>query len=112
MISIVIVAALCCAGISFTITTTSIFKWFRDWTGQLHPKLDELINCPWCFNHYVVFLYMSILNIDGYDTDNFAVRVALYFAIITLGGLFHYVLIRAYEPIAKRLLERKLRRDE
>lgn len=112
MISILIVAALCCASISFTITTTSIFKGFRDWFGNFHSKLDELINCPWCFNHYVVFIYMCIFNIDGYNTDSLPVCISLYFAIVTLGGLFHYVLIRAYEPIAKRLLERKLKRNE
>lgn len=105
MMSNILIAALCCASISFTITTTSIFRGFRDWLGKFHPKLDELIHCPWCLNHYIVLLWWII----GQEPFNLFDTISYIFSIICLGGLIHYVLIRAYEPIAKRLLERKLK---
>ena len=100
----ILIAALCCGSISFTITFTSLFKPLRDWIGSFHPKLDELIHCPWCFNHYVVFVYMIVV-VDLYGILDFLVH---WFAIIGLGGIVHYVLLRAYEPVAKALTSRKI----
>ena len=99
----IIIAALCCSGISFTVTITSIFEPLRDWIGKFHHKLDEWINCPWCFNHYVVLAYMLIVT----EYTGLIDFVVFLFAIITLSGLIHYVLIRAYEPIARHMMERK-----
>jgi hypothetical protein len=101
----ILIASFCCAAISFTITTTSIFESLRNLVAKIHPKLDELIHCPWCLNHYVVLVYLLV-------TLNFStlVEALVYlFAIVGMGGLIHHVLLRAYEPIAKRLLERKLK---
>lgn len=109
----IIIAALCCAGISFTITTTSIFKFLRDWVSDIHPKLDELIHCPWCFNHYVVLSYLFLTT--DFAESNFVGFMTAWFTVVCLGGCIHYILLRAYEPVAKatavRNLQKKTKND-
>ncbi len=90
------------AAISFTISWTSIFRAFREMVSKIHPKVDELIHCPWCLNHYVVLAI--ILHTRRYDgiTD----LVLTWFAAVCVGGLIHFVLLRAYDPVPKKMAER------
>lgn len=102
-----IIISLCCAAVSFTITTTSIFRPLRDWVSKFHHKLEELIHCPWCLNHYVVVFVLIFGNpISFYD--NFADFIVGWFSVVGAGGLIHYVLLRAYEPVAKATAIRNL----
>jgi hypothetical protein len=107
-----LVAALCCGSISFTITTTSIFKGLREFVSKFHHKLEELIHCPWCLNHYVVALYIllsgrpfHLVRFFGNEIMDFALSL---FTVVGLSGLLHYVLLRAYEPVAKAAAHREL----
>lgn len=107
-----ICVALACGGISFTITTTSLFKTVREWISNIHPKLDQLIHCPWCLGHWVTLLYMIIgkdnsyaLYITKYEFTDFLITL---FTIISIEGLLHYILLRAYEPVAKQLAQRTI----
>lgn len=103
----VLITALCAAAISFTVTWTSIFEPVRGVVGKLHPKLEELINCPWCFCHYVVFAILLLTRLEyvqafGYQWANFFITA---FAAICVCGILHWVLLRAYEPVTRRKVD-------
>lgn len=98
------------AAISFTITVTSIFSFLREWVSKIHPKLEELIFCPWCLNHYVVFIMLLTSNIELFKVSEYIIYNFFFtsFAIIGAAGILHYVLLRAYEPVMKNMLDRKM----
>lgn len=104
--------ALCCGGISFTITTTSMFKSIREWISNIHPKLDELIHCPWCLGHWITLLYFSLLPSSDYmiliHNTSILNFVLVYFSVVSLEGLLYYVLLRAFEPVGRLLAQRKI----
>lgn len=106
-----LMVALCSAAISFTITTTSMFTWFREGVASLGVhKLEELVFCPWCFSHYVTLTILltsdaPVISLNGYHLYNF---LFTWFAIQTMVGLLHCVLLLAYQPVAKAMLNRKL----
>ena len=101
--------ALCVAAISFTITTTSMFTWLRNIFSWMHPKLEELIHCPWCLAHWITFIIMLTADVPLIWVSNtFYSFMFTAFAIIAIAGLVHYVLLRAYEPVAKAMVSRKL----
>ena len=109
-IGLVVMVSLASAAISFTITTTSIFKWLRELISPIHHKFEELIHCPWCLSHYVSLVLVIVF------LREFPIiyMILLWFAIQGLVGLFHYVLLRAYEPVARAMAQRmieKLRKD-
>ena len=107
---ILILIAFCSASISFTISFTSIFKGVRTWLSKIHPKVEELIHCPWCLNHWVTFVILIIASIDllpitPYIVINFLLTM---FTLTSISGLIHYVLLRAYEPVAKAAAGKQL----
>lgn len=107
---ILLAVALCVAAISFTITTTSMFKWLREPVANIHPKLEELIFCPWCLGHWITFVILLTSNtpliiVTNVVFYNFMVTA---FVIIAVAGLVHYVLLRSYEPVAKLMMNRQL----
>jgi len=106
----ILLAAFCCAAISFTVTVTSIFSWLRELLSKIHPKVEELMFCPWCFNHYVVIVLLLTSNIRLVVVSDWGIYNFLFtlFVIVGLSGLIHYVLLRAYEPIHKAAIQRKL----
>jgi hypothetical protein len=104
-LELIAVYALASAAISFTITTTSIFTWLRDVVISLKiQKLEELIHCPWCLSHYIT---VFLLLISG-QYKTFVSFLILFFAVQGIIGLLHYVMLRAYEPVMKSELQRKL----
>jgi hypothetical protein len=96
---------------SFTITFTSMFKWFREWVSPWHHKIEELVHCPWCFSHWVTFLVLGIVgdwfNFSGIGFVDFLLTS---FAITLFSGLGHYVILRAYEPVAKAMAARTIQK--
>lgn len=106
----IFITALCAAGISFTVTWTSIFEPVRGVIGKLHPKLEELINCPWCFCHYVVFAILLLTKLEyvqafKYQWANFFFTS---FAVICVCGVLHWVLLRAYEPVMQKKIDEQM----
>lgn len=103
--------ALAVSSASFTISTTSIFKGFREKVSSYHHKLEELIHCPWCLSHWITFLLLIMhgnwLSLTGGGLIDFLLTT---FAITCISGLCHYVLLRAYEPVAKALVERQIQK--
>lgn len=99
---------LACAGISFTVTVTSIFMPLREAVSKLHPKLEELIHCPWCLNHYVTFAVVAITQPEELERQGLWAYFLICFAVIAASGVIHFVLLRAYEPVSRAMLQRKL----
>ena len=109
----VIFVALCAASISYTICCTSIFKPFREWLSPFHPKLEELIHCPYCFSHYVILTIMfTTKNITEYlfPISQFVVYDFLFtwFCIVCAASLLHYIMLIAYKPVMDYMTNRKL----
>lgn len=103
------VLALCVSSASFTISTTSIFKEVREKISSYHHKLEELIHCPWCLSHWMTFIILIMtwkwMEITGSGLIDFLLTT---FAITCISGICHYVLLRAYEPVAKALVARQI----
>lgn len=104
----IILIALASAGVSFTITWTSIFSSLRKRVAKIHPKLDELIHCPWCLNHYVSLVAMVCVG-GSLGVIDFIVTWA---AIVAFGGLVHSILLTAYEPVQKEEVRRRIENTE
>jgi hypothetical protein len=105
-----IMGALCCASISFTITYTGLFKPLREWLSPIHKKIEDLFHCPWCFGHWCVFILLLTSDLPWIIISKWAVYNFLFtaFVMTAVQGLLHYVLLRAYEPVAKYLAQRKI----
>ena len=101
------------AAISFTITTTSMFEWLRELVSPIHHKIEELIHCPWCLGHWTVFVIMLIAKVPLIEITDWYLFNWLFtaFALMSPVGLIHYVLLRAYEPVAKAMLRRKINKS-
>lgn len=106
-----IVISVCIASISFAITTTSIFEWLRHTASKIHPKIEELIHCPYCLSYWITFamyipLYgMEVVAISGNYFYDFVINL---FTIPGLSALMHFVMLRAYEPVTRRKLRKLL----
>lgn len=93
------------AAVSFTISWTSIFKGVRGLVGSLHPKLDELIHCPYCLGHYTALVLMLIEG--SYYQQGLERAILHWFTIVGGTALCHFVMLRAYKPVMKAEMSRK-----
>lgn len=108
----ILISSLVVACISFTITVTGIFAPLREWLGDLHEKVDHLVHCPYCFSHYVAAVYLACFDVGLITISRLWIFNYIFsiFALVAISSLAHYVMIRAYEPIAKNTAMRKLER--
>lgn len=98
--------------ISFAVTVTSIFKPLREWLSKLHPKVEELIHCPFCFGFWVTVVVVGYVEYRSMDLLPMILEV---FAVLGVTAVLHYPVLRAYEPIHKMLMQRqieKLKREK
>ncbi len=102
---LLLILGLAAGGASFTISTTSIFRAFRELVSMIHPKIEELVHCPWCLNHYVSLIF--VLSIYIHDDINGSTALTYWLGCTTIGGLCHHVLLRAYKPVMKAEMRRK-----
>ena len=114
--SYILAVALCAACIAYTISMTSIFKWLRDFVEKHLPeKIDELIHCPYCLSHYIVLAIMfttknlneNLIHINDFVVYNF---LFTWFVIVCIIALIHFVMVRAYAPVAELETFRKLKK--
>lgn len=94
--------------VTFTTSTTSIFLGVREKLSKLHPKLEELIHCPWCSGFWLSLLInltveTTWVHLFKWEVFNLFMSI---FASLSIAGLLHYVLLRAYEPVAKAMAMR------
>lgn len=102
------------SSIAFTVTTTGIFLWFRELVSPIHHKIEELIHCPWCFGHWTTFIILLLPGIKFYQFTNVGWLdfFLTAFTIMGFAGLAQYVLLRAFEPVAKAMARRQLEKLE
>lgn len=110
-----LIISLAVASVSYTVTQTPLFKPFRDLVGRIHPKIDQLFHCPYCFGHWLTFAVI-------WYTDNpiSFVKYGYYypaidflissFAVMGAAAVLHFLIVRAYEPIIREQFEREMRR--
>ena len=108
-----LIIALCVAAISFTISTTSMFKWLRELVSPIHYKIEELIHCPYCLSHWITFIILLIVPnhiLKIWESQGIIVNIFNYlftsFSVIGIVGMIHYILLRSYEPVAKAMMYR------
>lgn len=98
----ILLLSLIVASISFTITVTSIFEWFRELLSLIHPKVEQLIHCPYCLGHYITIFIVLFTDKYVIFTGNYIYDVILtIFCVMGTVAVLHYIILRAYEPIAK-----------
>ena len=114
----ILVVALCSASISYTISMTGIFKGLRTWIENTFPdKIAELVHCPYCLAHYVILGIMFttididyyLLPISCYVVYNF---LFTWFVIVCIVSLLHFVMVRAYAPVATLEAHRLLKKEK
>lgn len=111
MLLYILMVALCTACISYTICCTSIFLWLRELVSPIHPKIEELIHCPYCLSHYIVLTIMlltdntPVYSVFPWYVCNFILTL---FVIVGVVSLFHFVMVRAYKPVAEYMVDRQL----
>lgn len=107
--AIIFFIALVVASVSFTITVTSVFKWLRELVSSIHPKLEELIHCPYCLSHYIAALLIWLTDFIYPLTNSLLLNFLLtLFSVVGIVAILHYVMLRTYEPIAKITAYREL----
>jgi hypothetical protein len=109
MIQFYILAGIMIAAITFTLCVTSIFGWLRELIAKIHPKLEELIFCPWCTGFWATLIFIATsdnaLILQFYKNQSLNALCTV-FIILGIAGLVHYVLLRAYEPVQKVMMMR------
>lgn len=100
-------------GVSFTFCVTSIFNPVREFLAKIHPKVEELVFCPYCMSHYIAASLLLVCNYS-YDFTNILILDFLFtvFAITCITAILHYPMLRTYEPVAKVMLSRKLLKNK
>tara|TARA_R110000851_G_scaffold87648_1_gene191051 strand:- start:18493 stop:18876 length:384 start_codon:yes stop_codon:yes gene_type:complete len=96
------------ASITFTICVTSVFKSFRELVSRIHPKIEELIHCPWCLGFWVLLTLLCMWDIKPlYVHEHNSINLLFtLFMMYTMMGVFHYVLLRAYKPVMEHMAAR------
>lgn len=105
-----IILGLVIGAVTFTTSTTSIMLWLREFLSKIHHKVEELVHCPWCSGFWLSLLLVSFTNLElptMFKLD-FLNILANAFASLAIGGLIHFVLLRAYEPVSKYMAIRQL----
>ena len=107
---ILVAVAVASASISHTMTSSPLFESIRESLGSLHPKIDGLVHCPWCTGHYIALFIICILyeHILYLPINVFIHSILNWFTVVGLMSIFHYVIIRAYDPVAKAAARREL----
>jgi len=96
-----LLGAMVVAAITFTICITSVFKGFRETLSLIHPKIEELVHCPWCLSFWgllVLLLTWEVPIMVFFHVRFFDFMFTL-FTMYTVVGMIHYVLLRAYKPV-------------
>lgn len=111
---IYIALGLLCGAVTFTTSTTSIFKGVRELLSKIHPKVDELVHCPWCSNFWLSLIILTtsswpLLNVFKYYYLDLFCTV---FLVCAISGLLHYVLLRAYAPVAEAMMMRHREKEQ
>jgi len=100
-----LVLGLIVGAVTFTTSTTSIFGWFRELVSKIQPKIEELIHCPWCSGFWLSLLMVGTADLPWIHVFKVPLLNLLCttFAVLAIAGPLHYVLLRAYKPVAEAM---------
>ena len=85
------------------------FKWFRELVSPIHSKIEDLVHCPYCLGHYVAIFVLIITKYRIKCTDIEIINfIFTWFAVMGCVACMHFIMTRAYEPIARAMTARKL----
>lgn len=105
-----VVVAFATASISFTISWTMAFHWFRSMFDE-ESKLGELVHCPYCLGHYVAWVVLlSFEELRPAALGDWPVLFISWFAVMGLVIPIHFVALRAYAPVAEAVFRRQRER--
>lgn len=117
----IIAVPLAVSAITFTICVTSIFEPVREIVSGWGKKFEELIHCPWCLGFYVtslivIFCDVGIYNFVDNPSHKWILGVINFFLTVmmlwSITGIIHYVLLRAYQPVAEATMHRHMKKLE
>ena len=114
LLEYILLVALCSASISYTISCAGIFEGLRRVVTKWGTWFEDLIHCPYCLGHYVSLAIVLITFFDGSNLISIVDWTVFdllftWFACVCLMSLFHFVMIRAYKPIAESETIRKIK---
>lgn len=80
--------------------------------------MEELIHCPWCLAHYITLFLLLLVDcrtqfiatIPIFET--FLNFIITWFAIISISGLFHAVILIAYKPVKESEMIRQAKKKK
>lgn len=101
-------AALAAAAISYVVTRAGIFEPVRDAVERRSHKLGELLRCPLCFGHWVIFIMAAFIQEPAFAGNWVFGMVISIFASVCIMAMVHFVLLRAYTPIMTEGLHEKM----
>lgn len=98
--------ALGAAGLSYIIACSAIMKPLRNQISKLGKMWEKFIHCPFCIG-----CWLAAIPIGIYAVKWWAV-IIMFFGTISIMALLHFIMLRAYEPIAKLATLRKIQEHQ
>ena len=117
LLTYILIVALCSASISYTISCAGIFEGLRKVVTKWGRWFEDLIHCPYCLGHYVT---LAVLGITFYNNREFFYAITgwviidfliIWFTCVCIMSLLHFVMVRAYKPVAESETFRKLKEN-
>ena len=114
LLTYILIVSLCSASISYTVSCAGIFEGLRKAVSKWGKWFEDLIHCPYCFGHYVTLAIILITLMGGselfYIADwNLFDLLFVWFACVCVMSLLHFIMVRAYKPVAESEAIRKFK---
>lgn len=114
LLTYILIVSLCSASISYTISCAGIFEGLRKAVTKWGKWFEDLIHCPYCLGHYVTLLIVLITFYGKskliFIADwNIFDLLFVWFACVSVMSLLHFVMVRAYKPVAESETIRKFK---
>lgn len=106
-----LVLAIGIAGGSYTVTRAGIFRPLRDLLERKSKWLGELINCPYCFAHWMVFAAAAWVQEPVIEGNWFVAMLVTILAVSCVVSLLHFVMLRTYKTIIDEIVMKRQAAD-
>lgn len=115
LLTYILIISLISASISYTVCCAGIFEGLRRVVTKWGHWFEDLIHCPYCFGHYVTLAILGLTycrhawiftQITGTPILDFFL---IWFACMCVVSLLHFVMVRAYKPVAESETLRKMK---
>lgn len=115
LLTYILIISLCSASISYTVSCAGIFEGLRKVVTKWGKWFEDLIHCPYCFGHYVTLAILGLTYtrnswlfnlLTGWPVVDF---ILMWFICVCMMSLLHFVMVRAYKPVAESETIRKMK---